>query len=90
MRFRFSTYTLLLSTTLLAVTMGVMVGWARLTGNRNVGWFLATIVFVAPLWLPFVFIAFAIGRRCFTTRLAVVYVVSQIVACGLAYFVQKI
>jgi hypothetical protein len=40
-----------------------------------------------PLWLPLVFVGFAVGRRRLTIPFVIVFAVAQIVAGGITYLV---
>src|SRR5215467_11190425 len=74
MRFQFSTQQILLATAFVAITCGGIVGFRYVQSwfsspalPWSLVWFYAAVA--TPLWMPSIFVAYAIGRRSFATRL---------------------
>jgi hypothetical protein len=89
MKFQFGTREVLLGTAFVAITCG---GWMGLLKMDNddplelIPQMLAMLVVYGPLWLPFVFLAYSIGRWRFNTRMIIVFAVSEAATVGLAYW----
>jgi len=84
---------LLLITAVVAIGLGTAVALAnilRLKDFPQLGE-LATGTFVtSPLWLPIVFLAFALGRRRLTVRIVVMLAIAEMIVSGLLVSVVKI
>jgi hypothetical protein len=92
MKFQFGTNTLLLATTVIAIALGGIIGWARFIGmlpEKGILWVVEIIPFTAPIWLPIALVAFAIGRKAFTVRMVVLLAIAQAVGVGIAYLMQN-
>jgi len=100
MRFQFSTRQILLITAFVAIICGGTLAfrqtskqWIRngffacLFDGQSLPWpyvaFYAAVP--APLWTPVVFVAYAIGRWSFTTRLVVIFAVIEVVAIFMSW-----
>jgi len=87
---RFTLATLLLITTFAAVVVGSICWWSgNFYGYDEPRWLLASrsIAVTMPLWLPFVFAGYAIGRKQITVLFTITLVIAQLAAVGLAYAV---
>ena len=89
MRLQFSTRSILLATAFTAAVCGVVVAYRHLPRARNYAfpWEVIALhfAFTAPLWIPGLFIAYAIGRRKFTVWLVVAFVLTELVALILSW-----
>jgi hypothetical protein len=81
-RFQFSTQHILLVTAFVAINCGVFVAYGRYTDAPRSRWLKVCwdAGVVAPLWIPSVFVAYAIGRRTFTAQLLVIFAIIQLLA----------
>jgi len=81
MRIRFSLRALLLATAFIATTIA---GW--LAVPRWIGWLsvspLATAAALSPYWVPFVFVAYMIGRRELGGRVVLAFFVAEVAVFG--------
>ena len=68
MRFQFGMSALSLTTAFVAVSLGGMVAEWRLLVPLQRTILAQTIFWFGPFWLPFVFVAYAVGRRDVTTK----------------------
>jgi hypothetical protein len=86
---QFSTRSLLLAPVFVAIQLAASIGWWRVmafqTSRDPVVWSVLSLVGLMPLWLPFAFIAYAIGRKSFPAWLVIVFAITQPLAIGLAY-----
>ena len=100
MRFQFSTRQILLITAFVAIICGGTLAfrqtskqWIRnglaacLFDGQSLPWpyvaFYAAVP--APLWTPIVVVAYAIGRRSFTTRFVVIFAAIEVVAIFMSW-----
>jgi len=91
MRFQFSTRQILLATVFVAITCsGVLTfryGGTSFFEPTSLPWFYVgfyTLV-TTSLWVPSIFIAYAIGRRSFTTQLVVIFAVTELIAIFISW-----
>jgi hypothetical protein len=90
---KFTLATLLLITAIAAVELGTVAWWSNsffsYGGSR---WLLAlqSMAVSLPLWLPFVFVGYAIGRKQLTVWFTVTLVIAQLAAVGIAYAVVAV
>jgi hypothetical protein len=89
MRFRFATSTLLLIVAAVAISCGGMIGWGKIEGQIAFGRILLFTLLVSPLWLPFAFFAFAVGRRVLTARMVLVFAIAEGAAVGISYWIEN-
>jgi len=91
MRFQFSTSTLLLAVTIVAITCAGSIAWARVFEvNPAVVSGVFYIGMTSPLWTPIAFLAFAIGRRSMTAKLVVAFAILEATSIGLSYLMMQI
>ena len=83
---RFSLITILLATAIVAIQIGSLVTMCR--AARAPEWaardFIVGLVIIAPIWLPFTFISFAIGRRQLTATIVLLLALAEAVAIPVA------
>lgn len=87
MRFQFSMRSILLATAFIAVICGTLVAYRYMYVRQNY-WeprLPFQLVLSAPLWIPFVFVAYAIGRRTFTARFVATFAVIELAAIFLKW-----
>jgi hypothetical protein len=85
---QFTLQTLLLSVSVAAISLGGMIAWAQFAGPSP-AYILLGIGFSTPFLVPFVFVAFAIGRKKLTVPMVVLFAVAEAIACGLACLVHR-
>jgi len=90
MRFQFSTQQILLATAFVAITCGGIVGFRYVQSwfsspalPWSLVWFYAAVA--TPLWMPSIFVAYAIGRRSFATRLVVIFALIELAAVFISW-----
>jgi hypothetical protein len=76
---------IVLSVAALAIACVGMFAWTRAVGFGSVGWLLQTTLLLVAGWLPFAFLAFAIGRKTLNARMVVVFAAAEIAGAGLAH-----
>jgi hypothetical protein len=92
MRFQFSISALLLATAFAAICLSgyaaTLAAFQNSFANRGNWTFLITRGMAAylPLWLPFVFVAFAVGRKAFITRIVIAFAICEALAVAASYF----
>ena len=82
MKAQFSTRAILLATAFIAVACGAWVAY-RHNYLQQPLWeppLPLPLVITAPLWIPFVFLAYAIGRRTLTARFVVAFALIELAA----------
>jgi len=87
---KFTLATLLLITTFAAIVFGTFCWWSlQFYRYSEPRWSLVsrTIATTMPLWLPFVFAGYAIGRRRITVPYMIALFFAQLAAAGIAYAV---
>jgi hypothetical protein len=87
MRFQFSTRQILLATAFAAITFSGIGGFTSTASFSHV-WILWPGFYAgvsAPLWMPIVFVAYAIGRRSFTTSLVVIFALMEFAAVFISF-----
>jgi hypothetical protein len=86
---KFTVSTLLLVTAFAAIVFGSICAWASFVyrDNEPIWYVLRAIAVTIPLWLPFSFAGFAVGRKKIRAPLLIVLVVAQIAAFGITYAV---
>jgi hypothetical protein len=85
--FQFSTRQILLATAFVAITCGGIVAYIKIIYENEPVWRLisAQIMIFAPVWTPGLFVAYAIGRRMFTTRLVVIFALMESLAVFISW-----
>ena len=89
MAFQFSTRTMLLLTTCIAVVLASLIAWLRAVGPSStplgivteVGWI---VVVVSPVWGPLVWAAYASGRRQLTVVFVVAFAVFEVLMTAIS------
>jgi hypothetical protein len=87
-KLQFSTRSLLLATAFVAIACGSFGGWWQIDGAKDPGSvhiYVYVLGFMMPVWLPLVFIGYAIGRKRLSVPLVLIFAVAQALAVGLAY-----
>src|SRR5262245_20389924 len=90
-RFQFSTRHILLATAFIAVICGTSAWYGHILREwytpGPVQWrvFGARTVVTVPLWIPVVFVGYAIGRRSFTAQSVVIFAIIQLFAIVLTW-----
>ena len=85
MAFQFSTRTMLLATTCIAVVLASLIAWSRVLqpsiwSNSSVtAEVVHALIALSPVWGPLVWVAYAIGRRHLTVAFAVAFTVFEAV-----------
>jgi len=88
MKFQFSMSTLLLATTFAAITFGGILAYRQINAYgyvltwAQVAWHVGIS---SILWIPFVFLAYAVGRRTLTLRIVVAFAFAEIFAASLMW-----
>jgi len=84
---QFTTKTLLLITAVAAILCGGIVGFhAILPGPRMpLGIFVIESLALVPLWLPYAFIGFAIGRKRLSVAMVMILALTEAIALAIAY-----
>ena len=84
-RFQFSTSSILLATSFVGICIGGMLPLGRrMTPNDQalIGW----VMFVmSPFWVPFLYIAYAMGRRTLTLKTVLAFAVTELAAAIAAW-----
>jgi hypothetical protein len=98
MKFQFSLLSLFVYMTFVAmICIGILGFVGILNANTRIGpghryyWSFPfnNLAMNLPLWLPFAFLAYALGRRTVTIPMLVVFAVSQAVAWGIGFLVCR-
>ena|SRR6478752_8802696 len=95
MKPQYTTATLLLTTTALAIALAGMLGWGQLAGwfNHSSEWslfrVLSIVLSVGPLWVPIGFAGFVIGRRQITILSVIVLAILEVAALGIVHWQIK-
>ncbi len=86
MKLQFSTASLLLATTFIAIAAGGMVPfWQALAPNEHA--FVAYLLeALSPVIIPFLFVAFALGRRALTVRIVIAFAIGEGAAIALWFW----
>jgi len=84
MKVQYSTASLLRATAFVAISLGGVIVWRRGSGTY---WetVLTFLVFWGPVWIPLVFVAYALGRRVLTTKTVVAFAVAEGAAIAALY-----
>ena len=85
MKLQFSLATLLLATAVTAIGYTGILCWLKLVQRSGARWFLAAIAFQTPVWLPFAFVAFILGRKSLTLSMVIVFAIAEAACIGLSY-----
>jgi hypothetical protein len=90
MRFQFGIKSILLATCIIAIACGGVASWIGLTPAK-ISWGSALILasYYAPMWLPVVFVAYAIGRRSLTVPIVIALAVTEAVSIGYIYWMKN-
>jgi hypothetical protein len=89
MKFQFGIKTILLATTVVAISCSAMIAFTKAVGYGSFGWVYQVVLLTSVGWLPFAFAAFAIGRRALTARMVVAFASAETSAVGLAFVLTK-
>jgi hypothetical protein len=96
MKFQFSLSSLFLHTTFVAMVCGGILGFVGIldANNRHGGHYhwsypFNSLAMNLPLWLPFAFLAYALGRRAVTVPMLIVFALSQAAAWGIGILVFR-
>jgi len=87
---RFSTSTLLLSVTVAAISFGGIVAWERLATREAIINVLLSVLFAAPVWVPLIFVTFAIARKTLNVRIVIAFALAEAAAVAFARWLQLI
>jgi hypothetical protein len=86
MRFQFGIKAIILLTTAVAIWCGGVVFWSKFIGpETNISWAFTVTGTTAALWMPLVFMAFAIGRKSLTLKMILGFVVCELAALGTSH-----
>jgi hypothetical protein len=92
MKFQFGTSTLLLATAVIAITCGGVGTWVLLLRQRSLASTLPWDLIIAvnrvylPLWVPVLFVAYAIGRKALTVPMVITFAVAETISLGIMYW----
>jgi hypothetical protein len=93
MKLQFGIKSILLVTSIVGLSCGGVAAWNQVFGPndtiRGFIWAFGVIPFTAPIWLPFVLIAFAIGRKSLTVKMVVLLAIAQVVGVVIAYLLRQ-
>jgi hypothetical protein len=82
MRLQFGTSGLILILTFIGISLGSFLSvWHRLNDAQQ-EWLPFELAYVAPIWLPLVFAAYAAGRRVITVKFVLAFAMVQLLAYG--------
>jgi hypothetical protein len=85
MKFQFSILAMMIATAFVAITFGAwMAVWRVVIGSdpsQRVIELAGAVVVVSPFWVPFLFVAYALGRRQLHVRLVALFAIVEIAAC---------
>src|SRR4029079_13818968 len=83
MKLQFSLATTLRAVSVAGITCATWAAWSRQIPNYpHVTTADRTAIESLPFYFPLIFVAFAVGRRALTVRMAAVFFVSQVAICG--------
>jgi hypothetical protein len=83
---QFTTKTLLLITAVAAITCGGIFGFNAILPERiPLGIFVMELLAVVPLWWPYAFIGFAIGRKRLSVAMVITFAVTEAIALAITY-----
>jgi hypothetical protein len=90
MKFQFGIKSILLATAVIAIACSGMLGVRAFAGSATASEspykeMLVVLVCGAPLWVPFAFVAFAVGRKRLSVMMVVAFAYLESVAYGIAY-----
>lgn len=89
MRLQFATSTLLTATAFIAVWMaGIVTAWRPLVPAQQ-EYLVQIVLWLGPFWFPFVFAAYALGRRTITASCVLAFAVSEAAVIGVAVWISK-
>ena len=89
MRFQFATSTLLIAAAFVAVWVGGIVAAWRLLVPAQQEYLAQTLLWLGPFWFPFVFVAYALGRRTITAKCVLAFALSEAAVFGAALWVFR-
>jgi hypothetical protein len=91
MRFQFGTSTLLLAVAVVAITCFGIEEWYRVPSQTMLGFNVTLkILFCdAPFWIPQIFLAYGIGRKCLTKWMVIAYALAITAAVGYLHWVFR-
>jgi hypothetical protein len=91
MKLQFTTRTLLLVTAAVAIALGGALGWMQALKLRDSTYQVdlrivaRNTAFGLPLWLPFVFLGYSIGRRRITVPMVIIFAIAELISIGVSY-----
>jgi hypothetical protein len=89
MKYQFTTKTLLLGTSVAAITCGGIFGWSNMVGHIPTPPFEQIqfqLEFIAPIIGPLIFAAFAIGRRSLSVSMAIAFALIEAAALAITHY----
>ena len=89
-RFQFSTSTLLSAITFFCVALGGAITaftFVMGTVGTQPAEYAAFVAAGAPIWFPFLFLFYALGRRALTVSILIAFVVVEVTSLGALYWV---
>lgn len=92
MKFQFGTQTILLAIAVIAIACGGAGKWIMLLRQRSLAstlpWdlILAINLVYLPLWVPVLFVAYAIGRKALTVPMVIIFAVAEAISLGIMYW----
>jgi hypothetical protein len=88
--YQFTTKTLLIGIVFGSVFFCAVRFWLlHFCDGYEIAGIIYSISFVSCFWLPFVFFAYAVGRRSMTWRFVMVFAVAETAAVAAVYYVPK-
>jgi len=81
--------TLLLTTAFIAVWSGGMIAEWKLMVPAQQEYLAQTVIWLGPFWFPFVFVAYAIGRRALTLPCVLAFAFSEAAVFGAAIWLSN-
>jgi hypothetical protein len=85
MKLQFSTKTILLVIAGVAIGCAGNAAWSMIGGTTPISVALTVIATSTPLWMPFAFAAFAIGRKSLTAKTILALAIAEALSVGLCY-----
>jgi hypothetical protein len=84
MKSQFSTSSLLLTTTFIAIWLsGVVAAWKLMVSAQH-DYLVQTVIYLGPFWFPFVFVAYVLGRREISAKCVLAFALSEAAVFGAA------
>lgn len=82
---QFTLRSLLIATTFLAIYFGAIAIWRRNICDWPLTAILLNVGYMSCVWMPLIFVAYALGRRSITWQWAIVFAFAQAAAVTVAY-----